>query len=118
MKQAIFILLLLTGLSSHAQKTQEQCKAQQQFEKDLFVNNLRIYILGGIAARPKEGDADFEKKYAVDFYNFGCIAPINLDFYNEYNLLVFKHLTEKAGAEWEEAIRKDVMAWNQWKPEK
>ncbi|MCW4469110.1 hypothetical protein OGH69_09055 [Flavobacterium sp. MFBS3-15] len=117
MKQIIIVLLLLTGFCSTAQ-TPEKWTPQQQFEKDLSANNLRIYILGGIAARPKEGDADFEKKYAVDFYDFGCLAPVNLNFYNEYNLLIFKHLTEKNGEEWEEAIRKDVMAWNKWKPEK
>ncbi|MGQ2982426.1 FEKKY domain-containing protein [Flavobacterium sp.] len=117
MKRAILILLLLTGLSSHAQK-QEQRRAQQQFENDLSVNNLRIYILGGIAARPKKGDTDFQKKYGVHFYDFGCLAPVNISFHNEYNLLVFKYLTEKHETEWENAIRTDVMAWNQWKREK
>lgn len=116
MKQIIIVFLLLTGFSSNAQ-TPEKWTPQQQFDKDLSANNLRIYILGGIAARPKEGDADFQKKYPVRFHDFGCLAPGNLSFYNEYNLLVFKHLTEKTGAEWEETIRKDIMAWNQWKPE-
>jgi hypothetical protein len=117
MKPILIIFLLFAGFCSHAQ-TPEKWTPTQQFDKDLSVNHLRIYILGGIAARPKEGDADFEKKYAVDFYDFGCLAPGNFSFYTEYNLLVFKHLTEKTGTEWEEAIRKDVMAWNQWKPEK
>lgn len=116
MKQIVLILICLIGFSSNGQ-TSEKHTPQQQFEKDLSANNLRIYIIGGIAARPKEGDADFEKKYVVDFYDFGCLAPVNLDFYNEYNILVYKHLTEKHGSEWEEAIRKDVMAWNEWKPE-
>lgn len=117
MKQIIFILICLIGFYSNAQ-TPEKNTPQQQFEKDLSANSLHIYILGGIAARPKEGDADFEKKYGIDFYDFGCLAPGNLSFYNEYNLLVFKHLTEKNGEEWEKAIRKDVMAWNEWRPEK
>lgn len=117
MKQIIFILICLIGFCSNAQ-TPEKWTPQQQFAKDLSANNLRIYILGGIAARAKEGDADFQKKYPVRFHDFGCLAPVNLDFYNEYNLFVFKHLTEKHGSEWEEVIRKDVMAWNEWKPEK
>ncbi len=96
MKKIILLLLLIAVPSAYSQCS---ATAEEQFRKDVASNTIHIYILGGIAARPQPGDADFQEKYCIRFHDFGCSAPGNLMFYVEYNVFVFQHLTEKYGNE-------------------
>jgi hypothetical protein len=110
------LLLMLFSISG-AYAQLDAITPDAEFEKDVAHNTIQIYILGGIAAHVYEHDAGFEAKYQVTFYDFGCLAPGNLSFYRDYNLLVFKYLLKQHGEAWEKEIRKDVMGWNKWKPE-
>ncbi|AWH85280.1 hypothetical protein HYN59_09180 [Flavobacterium album] len=91
--------------------------AEEQFRRDMENHTVKIYILGGLMDRIRDGEADFQKDYNITYYKFGCLAPPNLSFYSDYNLLVFEFLQKRYGKTWEEKIRTDVMAWDKWKPE-
>jgi hypothetical protein len=54
-----------------------------------------IYVIGGIASTYSKEDIEFEKKYNVKFYDFGCIAPINFEEYELKNKQVFDSLKKK-----------------------
>lgn len=112
----IIILLLLFMIVPDA-LAQSTITPEMQFRKDVANNTIHIYILGGLMDRVQEGEADFQEEYNITYYKFGCLAPPNLSFYSDYNLLAFVHLKNKFGAAWEGKIRKDVIAWNKWKPE-
>ncbi|WP_294821716.1 hypothetical protein [uncultured Flavobacterium sp.] len=60
MKSMFIILLLFAAFASTAQPRTQEWTPKQEFEEDLAAGSLRIYILGGIAARPKEGDDGFQ----------------------------------------------------------
>jgi hypothetical protein len=86
----------------------------EKLQKDIADNKVQLYILGGIASHTYPGDDAFEAKFEISYHDFGCLAPVNMDFYSEYNFLVLKHLTNKYGTEWEKDIRKDIMGWSKW----
>ena len=111
MKTFISILFIVnTFIVSAQEKT-----PQEKFNKDRESNNITLYILGGIAAKANTvSDKVFQKKYGVTYYDFGCLAPVNISFYEDYNLLVLKHLAEKMDNEWKKEIRKDILGWNKW----
>ena len=117
MKAFITIILLAGGLSiSHAQIIPET--PQTKFEQDIKYNRVSLYILGGITASVYKGDAEFQQKYKITFYDFGCLAPSNIDFYKEYNKIVFEHLNKQYDTEWQDEIRKDILGWLEWKKKK
>lgn len=108
------MLLFLIAVMFQCTYGQNDYTPEMQFRNDSISKNIHIYILGGIAARPQQGDDEFEKAYGIHFYDFGCLAPGNLDFYSDYNLLVFGYLSRIWGTAWQEQIRKDVLGWNKW----
>lgn len=113
MKKIFFIISLLCSLISSAQFNKKT--PAEKFEQDLKDNKVTLYILGGIASRATDKDADFAEKYHVSYHDFGCLAPPNLNPYMDYNLLAMAYLTRQHGREWEKDIRKDILGWNRWK---
>jgi hypothetical protein len=63
-------------------------------------------------------DQAFRKKYSVNYHDFGCLAPGNMDYYARYNLLVFDHLKNKFGKEWEKDIKENTLELYNWKNKK
>lgn len=124
MKTIIAILFTLIFSFSHGQKTTpgETKKAipfaiitpEKKFESDLKKNAFTIYTLGGLKPYNNEVTEAYQKKFNIRYHNFGCIAPENMGYYEKYNLLVFKHLQEKWGEEWEKDIRDNSMGWYKW----
>ena len=88
---------------------------QTQFKNDLERNTISIYTLGGLYRGDYETDVAFQKEYGLTYHSFGCTAPPNLNYYEAYNLLVFKYLEDMYGSVWEEKIRQDAMALTKWK---
>ena len=88
--------------------------AQEKFDKDLKSKYITLYILGGIASRHYPGDTDFQTNYKLHYHDFGCLAPIDLTFYKDYNILVLNHLKNTFGTEWQKDIRKDILGWEEW----
>ena len=120
MKAGIIILLILLPLGSKAQNAvmpanYDSKDAEIQFQNDREHNTLSIYTLGGFYRGDHENDVAFQKEYALTYHSFGCTAPPNLNYYEAYNLLVFKYLEDMYGSVWEEKIRQDAMALTKWK---
>lgn len=112
MKQLVTIFLLLIGsvLASAQEKT-----PQEKFENDLKRNTVTLYQLGGIVPKTKtQNDLDFQAKYKVKYYDFGCLVPVNMSFYEDYNLLALNYLADKYGKEEIKDIRRDILGFEKW----
>ena len=71
--------------------------------------SAKLYLIGSIApiANSKK-DKKFEKKYNIQYYDFGC-TPDPLECIIEYNKEILKLMESKYGDEWKKEIRKDVV---------
>lgn len=107
MKTFILFFLFVFGVSN-AQDTEiiEPNSAEKQFELDLKNNSLKIYVQGGIVSALKKEDVEFAKSYNISYYEFGCLAPANPQYYQEYNNLVFKQLDQRFGSEWQSKLNR------------
>ncbi|BCY28519.1 hypothetical protein KK2020170_13870 [Flavobacterium okayamense] len=77
-----------------------------------------IYVLGGIASIYTKEDVEFEKKYKVKYYDFGCIAPTNFEEFELKNKKVFDSLSREFGENWQKDIKAASMGFSKWKDEK
>lgn len=111
-----FLFVLLMSVSTYAQE--KNITPQQKLQTDSKKGTVTLYILGGIVSKATPVDKGFQKKYKVKYHDFGCVAPENLDYYTDYNLLVLQYLKKKFGTKWEKDIRKDILGWEKWKPKK
>lgn len=103
-----------TASDNSLAETTKTVTAEEQLKYDIKNQQVKLYILGGIVAHTYPGDDAFEQKYNISYYDFGCLAPTNMDFYSDYNILVLKYLTTKYARDWEKDVRKDIMGWNKW----
>ena len=86
--------------------------------ENLNQNQKIIYVLGGIASIYTKEDIEFEKKYNVKYYDFGCIAPTNFEEYEAKNNKVFDWLSREFGDNWQKEIKVSSMGFSEWKKEK
>lgn len=76
--------------------------------KDIHEGKPRILLVGGIAPVSNPSDHLFEKKFAVSYYDFGCVAPAE-ECIIAYNKYIFSYLTSKYGKSWRRTVRTDVI---------
>lgn len=86
--------------------------------ENLNQNQKIIYVLGGIASIYTKEDIEFEKKYNIKYYDFGCIAPTNFEEYVAKNKKVFDWLSKEFGENWQKYIKAASMGFSEWKDEK
>jgi len=129
MRQLITLILILFGSLSFSQNknqffrfssiSKESCDTVSNlFKEDLSDKNLHLFIVGGPVPTIYETDQDFNKKFKVSYYDFGCIVPTSRECLKEYNYLVFAYLSEKYGEKWLKKVRKDVLGLREWKKNK
>lgn len=108
MKNIIYTLtILFIGLNVSAQEvTYINSKP-----KDL----LTIYVIGAIASVITKEDLTFANKYDIQFYDFGCLAPSNIEKYEKLNAQTFDQLNKEYGTKWQKEIRKGVLGFEKWK---
>ncbi|OYQ38129.1 hypothetical protein CHU92_06590 [Flavobacterium cyanobacteriorum] len=92
-----------------------QISPEKKFDNDSKKNVVTIYTLGGLKPSNHDVDQTFQKKFNVNYYDFGCLAPGNLDYYEKYNVLVFNYLKEKWNNEWEKDIKDNAIGFYNWK---
>jgi len=91
------------------------CEKAVEFAESDIKNGKPILLLaGGIAPVLILTDVDFEKKFNVSFYDYGCIQPSEICM-EKYNWRIFDYLTEKYGRKWQKEIRDDVVGFKKWK---
>jgi hypothetical protein len=108
MKKIIFtFLILFIGINA---------SAQEMIYVDLEPNDKpTIYVIGGIASVITKEDIEFSKKHNIQFYDFGCLAPVNINKYEQLNALVFEALDKIHGIKWQKEIRKGILGFEKWK---
>ncbi|WP_130735621.1 hypothetical protein [Flavobacterium sp. J27] len=84
-------------------------------EKNAERETKTIYILGGIVSSITKEDIAFSKKYNIQYYDFGCVAPLDFDKYEKANAQVFENLTASFGKQWEKEIKNSAMGFLEWK---
>ena len=89
-------------------------EAEKMAELDIKNGNPFLLLMGGIAPIIISTDPDFEQKYGIYFYEFGCNGPKN-EIIIAYNKIVFKHLNSTKGKMWIKEVRDDVIGFKEWK---
>lgn len=89
-------------------------KAKQLAESDIQNGTPFLLLMGGIAPVIVETDPEFEKKYGVFFYEYGCTGPED-KILTAYNETVFDFLADTFGKKWMREIRDDVIGLKAWK---
>ena len=87
--------------------------------RELALQDIRkgtpfLLLKGGAAPTLIATDPKFEKRYGIYFYEYGCSGPA-IKIVEEYNRVIFEHLTQKFGKIWIEEVRKDVIGLKEWK---
>ena len=129
MKNLALLVALMLFTYSYGQETpQEKGKKgpafakiltpEEKFENGLKRNSFTIYTVGGLKPSNFETDMAFQKKYAITYHDFGCLAPKTRDFYEQYNLLVFQYLSEKWDDEWQKDIKNNAIGFSKWRQSK
>ncbi|MCT8341240.1 hypothetical protein MG296_14330 [Flavobacteriaceae bacterium TK19130] len=89
-------------------------KAVEFAESDIKNGQPILLLAGGIAPVQVLTDVDFENKFNVSFYDYGCVQPSEICM-EKYNWKIFDYLTEKYGRKWQKEIRDDVVGFKKWK---
>jgi hypothetical protein len=77
-------------------------------EKEWKKKKAKLYLVGGIAPiGNRKADNRFEKKYKIQYYDFGDTAP-NMECIQVYNEKIFELLDKKHGTKWRKKVRSDV----------
>jgi hypothetical protein len=77
--------------------------------KDIQSNRPAILLQSGIAPVVYTADKDFEERYKVTFYDFGCVAADRQECLTAYNKIVFEYLDKTYGKKWRREIRRDAI---------
>jgi len=95
-------------------KMLENCENANFIAKqDIEKNQIKLFIVGGIAPVFCLTDPDFEKKYQVSYHDYGDL-PAKEDCMYNYNSRVFEYLSKKYGKSWKKEIREDVFGLKEW----
>lgn len=88
-------------------------KASELAQMDIDNGMPFILFPGGFSPTYYSIDKDFEKKYSLNFYDFGCSSPQD-SLVKAYNFLTFDYLTKKFGTIWIKEVRKDAIGLEDW----
>ncbi|CAD0003426.1 MULTISPECIES: FEKKY domain-containing protein [Flavobacterium] len=73
-----------------------------------------LLLRGGMNQLISPSDQEFERKFKIYFFNYGCIAPSEA-VESIYNQVVFEFLYLKYGKKWMKEIRKDISGFKKFK---
>ena len=69
--------------------------------------NAKFFMASGIVSYVNQSDEPFEEKYGIEYYDFGCVAPVD-NCIIEYNSKIFELMDLKFGIHWRKEVRKDI----------
>ncbi len=85
------------------------CEVNKEIaETDIKKKKPRLLLIGSIAPMIYKNQGEFEKKYNIEYYDFGCTPPSE-ECVIQYNKTVFEYLDKKYGQNWRKEVRKDVI---------
>ncbi len=80
----------------------------EQAETDWKNGKAKLLLFGSIAPIGNtSSDSRFEKKFGIEYYDFGCEPPIS-ECIKMYNQRIFELMDKKYGMKWRKKVRKDV----------
>jgi hypothetical protein len=106
------ILLIMITSFCFSQKQRISCPKSNPAQVNS--QQMKIYLLGGIVTAITQKEIDFSKKYNVQFHDFGCLAPTNLDYYEAINFRTFDLLNIQFGPKWQSEIKPTTLGFNKW----
>ena len=108
----------------HAQANTQTCNkyvvmsAKANLADDIKKGTVSLYIIGGIVSALQKGDEGFAEKYGVNYHDFGCVVPGNLEYYELYNGFAFEYLDAKFGKKWRKEVNMRTMGFVKWRERK
>lgn len=85
------------------------CKVNKEVaEIDIKKNKSKLLLIGSITPIIYSNQNKFEKKYSIEYYDFGCTPPSE-ECVIQYNKTIFADLDKKYGRKWRKEVRKDVI---------
>ena len=82
--------------------------SKEQAEKDWKNKKPKLLLVGSIAPTANSpSDTKFEKKYGIEYFDFGCEPPIE-ECIKIYNERIFELMDESNGIKWRKKVRSDV----------
>lgn len=88
--------------------------AKEIAKNDIAKNKAKILLTGGVTPIFYATDNQFEERYQVAFHDYGDLAA-KYECMKIYNFEIFQYLSEKYGKSWKKEIRKDTLAFKEWK---
>lgn len=82
----------------------------EQALQDIMQSKVKLLLAGGIAPIYYQGQEQFEKKYHIQYYDYGCTPP-NRKCIIAYNRTISKFLDKQYGKRWRNEVRKDVIGY-------
>lgn len=93
----------------------KDCEVGGEVAKNDIRNGIpKLLLVGGIAPVIVIGQEKFEKKFSVQYYEFGC-TPEEYVCIKEYNYEIFKYMDTKYGKKWRKKVRSDVKFLDEYK---
>lgn len=89
-------------------------EATKLANEDIANGTPFLLLAGGIAPVIISTDPEFERRYGIYFYEYGCTGPES-KYINAYNEVIFNFLTEQFKKSWLKEVRKDVIGLKEWK---
>jgi hypothetical protein len=75
---------------------------------DIASGKPKLLLVGSIAPVVYKNQHWFERKYKVQYFDFGCTPPA-YECIEEYNKEIFSYLDKKYGDKWRKEVRPDVI---------
>lgn len=121
MNYKILAVLLFFCIQTQAQEKQSSATTTkikvkgQETKIEVNSKTQTIYIIGGIASTITKEDLDFAKKYNIQYYDFGCLPPVNFQEYEAKNTIVFEILNKEYGIQWQKEMKSSAMGFDKWR---
>lgn len=80
-------------------------------QRDIDKKRTRLLLQGGIVPVVYTNQHKFEKKYNVQYYDYGDDGVPAIECIEQYNKVVFDYLSKNYGSSWRKEIRHDVVGY-------
>lgn len=108
-KDQVFEIKTNDGITKTTLTLEAGCEySKEQADKDWQNGKAKMLLIGSIAPIANSStDFKFEKKYGIEYFDFGCTPPIE-ECVKLYNERIFELMDEKYGMKWRKKVRSDV----------
>lgn len=108
-KDQVFEIKTNDGITKTTLTLEAGCEySKKQADKDWKNGKPKLLLAGSIAPIANSlPDTKFEKKYAMEYFDFGCSPPIE-ECIKIYNERIFELMDKKYGMKWRKKVRSDV----------